>query len=1062
MSSQPTHSTPLPARAKPNEVATPSPETPVSATPLHPTLAVTQLRLAPRALTPQRVMQLQRTLGNRAVARLLQPCASRTAAEGTLEASSPEAPVGTSLLQAKLSPAREAGSAAGAALPNSPQAVGFTTGVSAQGTGSSALATPSVHTPEQAGTSSDEVREIPPRPNALLPTARATDSTPAMVPHDQTAVALRPVSPTGDVLQGKFTYASGVVLERGGGTARTPDQFTVETIALPEKARPPTQFGREQKAHSVSWTLVRRAYQEVGNKSPKLNARTFIENYLIPDWETLAKQAKLAGSRDEHETFQNYLDKYKPGKLTGWKTASLPALQWHTLLQETVRDYFLAFQLAPLTTHTGFTQKKGGLSEGVKESRPSSHGEPAANKFFAKLENSILGVEKAPTEKAMSKLTKHALAYWDPGIEMVGGIHDPLNVAILLEEYKKNFMRAYPLTWLIYGGKIVSAVETEIKESFKRAGSHGKFAEKEEEEEELEPVEEEEEEAEAEEEEEITTDPGGFAAQVGLSTTGETKVEASGFTVKALHLPDDRPPTKYGPLGQKSHTVSWTLVLKGLRQLALNQPLSAFLQIMLLKWQNLAVQPWDAMQTTDLIASGDYKGKRKPMGATIRKRNQENKSRLRAIQAGITANIQATGNALGGEVRGDMEWATFVQQMVGDYMVAYQSAPFTAFKSREGTPKGHGESDSNRVFGILDQDTAAAVGDEWAKKLQSLYTGMVYTGSDPSDAIVTAPLILKINKGEKLEEEERERLRAVVVKELALNYLDTEWNALRVKGTLTLATAPQAMARIVVEWEELLRAAYPRIWTKYKTQFEAYSHQLKLPPSLLAEKAHKQGVEVEALAPEDTRMESTIKAQRGANDYERGLIAAQSGDTAVVETDPVFFAQAKAEYLSGLNAIRAGTPALADTGTAKIAKTDYTLGESQALAGDTNSVGPLAFKRAKTDYQAGVTAARAGQPKGTGAAATGFDHYEAGVKAAKQKNPELTGGHQLGYSDFTQGFSDHSSGLFVLPQHLNRTGYMAGWSYGLQLAERDEEVVREGAVLESAKKKSKGIVGDNN
>jgi hypothetical protein len=50
-------------------------------------------------------------------------------------------------------------------------------------------------------------------------------------------------------------------------------------------------------------------------------------------------------------------------------------------------------------------------------------------------------------------------------------------------------------------------------------------------------------------------------------------------------------------------------------------------------------------------------------------------------------------------------------------------------------------------------------------------------------------------------------------------------------------------------------------------------------------------------------------------------------------------------------------------------------------------------------------------------------------------------------------FNDHSGELVQLPQHFNRTGYMAGWAQTQKLADRDEAVVSGKEVQPAAKKK---------
>lgn len=50
--------------------------------------------------------------------------------------------------------------------------------------------------------------------------------------------------------------------------------------------RPPSRFGNAQMAHSVSWTLLKKAYE----MAQGLTLEALIDDYLVHDWASLNEQ----------------------------------------------------------------------------------------------------------------------------------------------------------------------------------------------------------------------------------------------------------------------------------------------------------------------------------------------------------------------------------------------------------------------------------------------------------------------------------------------------------------------------------------------------------------------------------------------------------------------------------------------------------------------------------------------------------------------------------------------------------------------------------------------------
>ena len=145
-----------------------------------------------------------------------------------------------------------------------------------------------------------------------------------------------------------------------------------------------------------------------------------------------------------------------------------------------------------------------------------------------------------------------------------------------------------------------------------------------------------------------------------------------GSTVRS----NDRPPTKFLKK-QKSHTLSWTVVLKSLQSAGTNTQLKEFLEKLLVRWTSLKQQDWDGMIREDLkdaprlITSDDYGRGKSVKGETLNQINETNRARLKDLKAKIDPNIAHLEEALGDKRRSDLDWTKFLQQTISDYEVAF-------------------------------------------------------------------------------------------------------------------------------------------------------------------------------------------------------------------------------------------------------------------------------------------------------------------------------------------------------------------------------------------------------
>jgi hypothetical protein len=852
------------------------------------------------------------------------------------------------------------------------------------------------------------------------------------------------------VIQGAFTYTASVIIDRAGAAKENASDVAIKSIKLPERMRPPTQYGIKQQAHSVSWTLLVKSYEAFqDNKIGK-----FIDDYLKPDWSALRKQAEMGKIPAAEKLFDAYLAKYDDGYWTTLKATPESLLRWHGLMQKCVTDYFVALQLAPLSTHTGYLQS-ADPSMGINEAKPSGHGEGAANTFFAALE------QGGGSGKSEDEVRTHASAYWDTGTGRAHGISEPEQVELVVEEFETAFARSYPKTWAQQESiikKIGAATRVQAALASTSGVASGKKPKAK---------------AAADGDEEVDEDAGGFQAQVELATqsggaASADKYIVTDYKVTEIALPDDRPMTKYGVIGQKSHTVSWTLVLNALDSLGRNKSLKSFQQALLLKWLDLRSQDWDGMLARDLISSGDFKVSKS--GDQLAGYNAKNRERLTGLKNKIATNIGGLAQAIAGRTFADAEWARFSQTALADYVLVYQSAPLTAFKG-EKNPAGHGEPDANFHLGWIEGDLSGNLG-KWqllnkaSKFRNDLFDKPSYPpakshwkGHDkdererpgPTSALAIAKVVHKplegankaitkskasLRKGldglvegsaehtkqlqahdaalaslesdfelaleDKLGKEQRAEMDKHLVKNLALKYLDVRWSAVGDGALISLDYSPKYYAKILVEWEDAMRDAYPQIWSNYGKVFRAYSDGVALSDGLAAS-----GTE--------TRIASWTMAERRERDYRRGQVAIQAGDE-TMEAEDGQYNTAKTDYMKGRFDARADPAAVAasTSGAYVLGFEEYRHGRNDARALVPVGLDPgrnLAYQVAYQDYLAGIGCGKRSATPEPGQH-QGEADYRAGVQKARQLFllAALNRGEREGMADYGAGIVHGQNG----------------------------------------------------
>ncbi|MFL9484568.1 hypothetical protein ACI6Q2_17435 [Chitinophagaceae bacterium LWZ2-11] len=163
---------------------------------------------------------------------------------------------------------------------------------------------------------------------------------------------------------------------------------------------------------------------------------------------------------------------------------------------------------------------------------------------------------------------------------------------------------------------------------------------------------------------------------VPIQNDGSGNYKAAQIWVREVKISDDRPPTKYGSGGQRSHTVAWTLLRAALQKLN-NQPLDKFIEII-----------FDMAKTSDLPTASVNANK----AAT-------------ALYAGLNAGIGTMRTT--DRLVTIVDWQQEASDLLTNFIHYYQLSEAATYA--DGQAVGHGESSNMEILGQL--ETKAKFGD---------------------------------------------------------------------------------------------------------------------------------------------------------------------------------------------------------------------------------------------------------------------------------------------------------------------------------------------------------------
>ena len=776
-------------------------------------------------------------------------------------------------------------------------------------------------------------------------------------------------TPTSQIIQGAFKYAAAVTLDRD---TKAPDTHThdlqIDSITLPETFRPPTKYGDTQQSHSVSWTLLKRGYTSVHN----LPMNTFIDHYLIHDWNALRAQKahmNVGGftKTTAYQKLNQYLTTYTQAYFQTLKTNQKASLTIQNEVRKAVSDYFIAIQLAPLSTHTGHILDLGGTN--IQGFKPVSHGEPAANKKLTEIEGKLNSTSVA-TEAQKAEVIKKVRAYWDPGVGNRGGINDPTAVTLIAAKLHTSLERSFPQIWRLYGADIRTAITTtDTDKATTIIGTHPTEAN------DL---------AAAKVTNTTNISPVKFHAQIQTSDrraliSQPATVQASDLKITNIHLPDDRPLTKYGKSGQKSHTVAWTLTLQAISKAAVGKNLKTFFQYMLHRWGVLNAQDWARAAKQVLDNKSIYS-------------HNANSTRLTTLHGSIAPAIAELTTAITGGPKSDLQWTQLIQDNLSQYFEVSASAPLTTYK--DGVPGGHGEADANEHLNNLEDDVAGhGNSPEWSAKFQTEFvTNGGHSWKEPhhtADSDEMKRIHTLVSGNSALNIADTTKRNEILVRQLALKYLDIKWSAFMLPGSGAIASAETDMKVVLREWETSFKEAFPNTWTQYRGVIMEVANTYALSHSIAAR----------------NNPHTTMAHWMEPLHREDGLEDARKND--MNQNGSAAYNTSKVDYTNGLTNLRAGN---ADRG------------------------GSTAHDAAKDDYAAGVNQAQLNPAVALPANKhhgfnEGFNDYVQGLRLAEQQ-PQiaLPGGHHSGWNEGYNNYRDGYLAATLAPGTMLPGGHNFAWT----------------------------------
>lgn len=808
-------------------------------------------------------------------------------------------------------------------------------------------------------------------------------------------------TPTSQIVQGAFKYAAAVTLDRDTKVSDThTDDLQIDSIALPETFRPPTKYGDTQQSHSVSWTLLKRGYTSVHD----LPMNTFIDNHLIHDWNALRAQKVHMNVGDftkttAYQRLNQYLDTYTQAHFQTLKTNQEAPLIIQNEIRKAVSDYFIAIQLAPLSTHTGHILDLGGTN--IQGFTPVSHGEPAANKKLTKIENELT-VASAATETQKAEVIEKVRAYWDPGVGNQGGINDPTAVTLIATKLHTSLERSFPKIWRLYGAAISTAITTpDTDEATTIIGTHPTEAN------DL---------TAAKVTDATDINPVKFHAQIQTSDRRALAhlpptVGVSDLKITSIHLPDDRPLTKYGKSGQKSHTVAWTLTLQAITKAAAGKNLKTFFQYMLHRWGVLNTQDWAKAAKQVLDKKTMYS-------------HNANSARLTTLHGWIAPAIAELTTAITGGPKSDLQWTQLIQDNLSQYFEVSASAPLTTYK--DGVPGGHGEADANEHLGNLETDVAGhGSSPEWSAKFQTEFvTNAGHSWKNPHYApdsdemkrihgLVSGDTVLNATDTAKRNE--------ILVRQLALKYLDIKWSAFMLPGSGAIASAETDMKVVLREWETSFKEAFPSTWTHYRGVIMEVANTYTLSHSIAARNgAH-----------------TTMAHWMEPLHKEDGLEDARKND--MNQNGSASYNTSKADYTNGLTNLRAGNADRGGSTAHDAAKDDYRTGVNQAQLNPAIALPANqhhGFNEGYNDYVQGLRLAeqqpQIALPGGHHSGwSEGYDNYRNGYLAATlAPGTMIPGGHNFAWTEAYRQFQHGYTSAMLHPIPNLPGGHMVSWNHG--------------------------------
>ncbi|KEO82636.1 hypothetical protein [Tumebacillus flagellatus] len=821
------------------------------------------------------------------------------------------------------------------------------------------------------------------------------------------------------------TYTNTVKISRedgGNDQAVTADLITIGSIMFPGSYRPPTKTGAKQNAHSISWTLLKHSYAAAKG----MDVETFLTSYAKVDWLSLDEQLKLLEKknpdiRDEYVELNAYLERYDAAYMNSLIAASHPPLKWMELVQSLVTDLFVAIQLAPLTTHTGYNGD-----------RPEYHGEGQSNKDFESFESYLkqkepLLQDNSTRDAALLELRGHAKnvmksakRYWDLGADHPHGVQDPEEIKYLQAEFQKIFGRAFPLTQKYFQPAVQHVLEGKQEAAFDDNlivvpnaadaenapanvqnqpvnADNGMVVEKE------------------------VPQQDKFQVRMGMDSTSPfvQVLTAGELRLDHVKMSDDRVYTKYYRSGQKSHTVSWGLIRDSLIAEAKGKNMEEFLLLMLSKWEFLKNQDWTYLLTKPFLRGSHYEKdlRKQPQSETLVRHNQENQERLQDIHNKIEANILKAKASLVDVKMTELAWTSMLQNMISDYVVAYNSSPLASYA--DGAAVSNGEKDANTYLKLLEEHLGGNVEEEGAQEeeeeevpdsvdpsmqieednaseeeaedveeLPDFYDSVwipkfknefgkkkkkkVYRNKSSEKR--TKELAKKLDSKKVLSEVEKNEAINILVRQQALKHLDVKKTA--------VATAPQEdqetyLAMIFFEWESAIKAKYPKIWETYNNLFRGHSE----------ENSAKMG---------EVRTQYEPKHQASALDKE------------IWKTE----LYQRREYLEAAYQARRDPSYQPATPAAKLAKQDYEAGI--------------------LDGRNGVRVLPRNPLIQNGARETGHRDYSSGMFASEKHAATPFVGVRAGVADYNRGFQEGQDPL-VMRDGTETYGYLYGFDTARQV-----------------------------